>query len=29
MSTSGITSSLLSEIAGSPSAANQFVTDLN
>ncbi len=29
MSTSGITSSLLSQIAGSPSAANQFVTDLN
>ena len=29
MSTSGITSSLLSEIAGSPSAANQFDTDLN
>lgn len=29
MSTSGITSSLLSEIASSPSAANQFVTDLN
>lgn len=29
MSTSGITSSLLSQIADSPSAANQFVTDLN
>ena len=29
MSTSGITSSLLSEIASSQSAANQFVTDLN
>jgi len=29
LSTSGITSSLLSQIAGSPSAANQFVTDLN
>ncbi len=29
MSTSGITSSLLSQIAGSPSEANQFVTDLN
>jgi hypothetical protein len=29
LSTSGITSSLLSQIAGSPSTANQFVTDLN
>jgi len=29
LSTSGITSSLLSQIADSPSAANQFVTDLN
>ena len=29
MSTSGITSSLLSQIAGSPSTANQFVGDLN
>lgn len=29
MSTSGITSSLLAQIADSPSAANQFVTDLN
>ena len=29
MSTSGITSSMLSQIAGSPSTANQFVTDLN
>jgi trimeric autotransporter adhesin len=29
LSTSGITSSLLSQIAGSPSAANQFATDLN
>ena len=29
MSTSGITGSLLASIAGSPSAANQFVTDLN
>lgn len=29
MSTSPLTSSLLSQIAGSPSAANQFVTDLN
>lgn len=29
MSTSGITSSLLSQITSSPSAANQFVTDLN
>ncbi len=29
MSTSGITSSLLSQIVDSPSAANQFVTDLN
>jgi trimeric autotransporter adhesin len=29
MSTSGITSSLLSEIAASPSSANLFVTDLN
>lgn len=29
MSTSGISSSLLAEIASSPSAANQFVTDLN
>jgi hypothetical protein len=29
LSTSGITSSLLAEIASSPSAANQFVTDLN
>ena len=29
MSTSGITSSLLSQIASSPSTANQFVTDLN
>jgi hypothetical protein len=29
LSTSGITSSLLSQIANSPSAANQFVTDLN
>jgi hypothetical protein len=29
LSTSGITSSLLSQIAGSPSKANQFVTDLN
>lgn len=29
MSTSGITSSLLSEIASSPSTTNQFVTDLN
>lgn len=29
MSTSGITSSLLTGIAGSPSSANQFVTDLN
>jgi hypothetical protein len=29
LSTSGITSSLLAQIADSPSAANQFVTDLN
>jgi hypothetical protein len=29
LSTSGITTSLLAEIASSPSAANQFVTDLN
>jgi len=29
LSTSAITSSLLSQIAGSPSQANQFVTDLN
>jgi hypothetical protein len=29
LSSSGITSSLLSQIAGSPSAANQFVTNLN
>ena len=29
MSTSGITTSLLSQIAGSPSTANQFVTGLN
>jgi len=29
LSTSGITSSLLSQIASSPSTANQFVTDLN
>lgn len=29
MSTIGITSSLLSQIASSPSTANQFVTDLN
>ncbi len=29
MSTSGITSSLLSQIAQSPSALNQFATDLN
>lgn len=29
MSTSGITSSLLAEIASAPSAANQFITDLN
>lgn len=29
MSTSGITSSLLSQIAGSPSSLNQFVTDFN
>ncbi len=29
MSTSGITSSLLAQIADSPSGANQFVTDLN
>jgi hypothetical protein len=29
LATSAITSSLLSQIAGSPSAANQFVTDLN
>lgn len=29
MSTSGITSSLLASIADSPTAANQFVTDLN
>jgi hypothetical protein len=29
LSTSGITSSLLSQIAGSPSTANQFVTGLN
>jgi hypothetical protein len=29
MSTSGITSSLLSQIVASPSQANQFVTDLN
>jgi len=29
MSTSAISSSLFSEIASSPSAANQFVTDLN
>jgi hypothetical protein len=29
VSTSGITTSLLAEIASSPSAANQFVTDLN
>ena len=29
MSTNGLTSSLLSQIAGSPSEANQFVTDLN
>lgn len=29
MSTNGITSSLLSQIAGSPSEANRFVTDLN
>lgn len=29
LSTSGITSSLLSQIVGSPSTANQFATDLN
>lgn len=29
MSTSGITSSLLAQIASSPSASNRFVTDLN
>ena len=29
MATSAITSSLLAEIASSPSSANQFVTDLN
>lgn len=29
MSTSGISTSLLSQIAGSPSTANQFATDLN
>jgi hypothetical protein len=29
VSTSGITSSLLSQIAGSPSSLNQFVTDFN
>ena len=29
MSTSGITSSLLSQIAGSPSSLNQFATDFN
>lgn len=29
MATSSITSALLSQIAGSPSAANQFLTDLN
>jgi hypothetical protein len=29
LSTTGITSSLLSQIAGTPSTANQFVTDLN
>jgi hypothetical protein len=29
LSTSGITSSLLSQIAGTPSTANRFVTDLN